>query len=129
MEQCSYLAFITDTWEETYKPSAKEAQEAPQVTSSSRHVGRPCHVHSHYTKNHPKWETHRRVFRARNHNTLPQIAGPWFPHQDNPPVHDFYCACMLTVLKPWRTASDLKSDGTSWSAMLEGYIANSPPII
>ena len=36
---------------------------------------------------------------------------------------------MLALLKPWRTASDLKSDGTSWSATLEGYIANSPPII
>ena len=129
MEQCNYLAFLIDTWEESYNASNTEAAQVAPNDSGSRRAGRPAHVRSHYLESHPKWQTHRRVFRGMKHNTLPQIAGPWFPRRDDPQVYDFYCACMLALLKPWRTATDLKTDSATWSETFEAFITNSPPII
>ena len=36
---------------------------------------------------------------------------------------------MLALLKPWRTAGDLKNDGESWADALEKFISSSPVII
>ena len=130
MERCSYLAFITDTWEERSSTSSNTtAHAAPSAESGSRRAGRPRHVRSQYTEGHPKRDTHRRVFRSQKHNTLPHIAGPWFPRRDNTAVYHFYCACMLALLKPWRTSNDLKNGNISWADALEQFVANSPPII
>jgi len=64
---------------------------------------------------HPKSRSHRRVFRAKGHSTLPQIAGPWFPHSNDASTYDFYCACMLALLKPWQSPHDLKDDNEIWA--------------
>ena len=36
---------------------------------------------------------------------------------------------MLALLKPWRTANDLKCDNISWADALEQFVTNSPAII
>ena len=129
MEHCSYLAFLVDTWEESYTFTADVNLQSSNADGSPRRAGRPRHVRSQYTENHPKCQMHHRVFRMKKHNTLPQISGPWFPWQDDPLVYNFYCACMLALLKPWRIAGDLKNDDESWAEALEKFIASSPVIM
>ncbi|KIN94791.1 hypothetical protein M404DRAFT_98806, partial [Pisolithus tinctorius Marx 270] len=67
------------------------------------------------------------VSRAKGHNTLPQIVGPWLPRQDDSSTNDFYCACMLALLKPWRSAGDLKSSNEEWCDAFERMEASSEP--
>ncbi|KAJ7331384.1 hypothetical protein DFH08DRAFT_649678, partial [Mycena albidolilacea] len=46
---------------------------------------------------------------------LPNFIGSPFPRRDDPEIHDFYCAAMLVLLKPWRDLqADLKDPGESW---------------
>jgi len=75
MEQCSLLAFVIDTWEEAYMQQEVDAVVDPSVPKH----GQPAHIQVHYTADHPKWQTHCRVFHANGHNTLPRITGPWLP--------------------------------------------------
>ena len=120
MEHCCLLAFVIDTWEETYKPEAQTACEEEGTMKR----GRPAHPRAHYLEDHPKSSTHRRVFRAKGHNTLPQIAGLWFPQSDEGNTHDFYCACMLALLKPWCHKQDLKTDSKTWAAAFSHFREN-----
>ncbi|KIN94228.1 hypothetical protein M404DRAFT_35282 [Pisolithus tinctorius Marx 270] len=89
--------------------------------------GRPAHKHSPYHDDHPKAQSHHRVCRAKGHNTLPQIVGPWLPHHDDSSTYDFYCACMLALLKPWRIGASLKSSDEGWSEAFEHLEASNTP--
>ena len=109
MESCSLLAFTIDTWEETYKEG-----EAPREGACENKSGRPAHIRTHYLEEHPKMWMHHRMYRAMGHSTLPQIAGPWFPRNDDADTYNFYCTCMLALLKPWRGKEDLKNTGETW---------------
>ncbi|KIN94128.1 hypothetical protein M404DRAFT_169106, partial [Pisolithus tinctorius Marx 270] len=122
LEDFSLLAFLCDTWEEQYTPSDK-VQNQP----TSRRRGRPPHVRSLYQGDHPKAQSHRCVCQANGHNTLPQIVGPWLPRHDDSSTHDFYCACMLALLKPWQSAVDLKSKNEEWCDAFECMEASSEP--
>jgi hypothetical protein len=51
-----------------------------------------------------------------NHNTLPSIVGLFFPQRDDPDNHDYYCALILALLRPWQTLADLKPQQLSWEA-------------
>ncbi|KIO04743.1 hypothetical protein M404DRAFT_52717, partial [Pisolithus tinctorius Marx 270] len=122
LDNVSLLAFVCDTWEEQYTPCDKDSN---QRTSHTR--GQPAHMRSPYHEDHPKAQSHRRVCRAKGHNTLPQIVGPWLPRQDDSSTYDFYCACMLALLKPWRIAADLKGRDEEWSAAFEHMEASCTP--
>jgi len=123
MEHCCLLAFVIDSWEETYKGEEVKGQEEVSETRA----GRPAHVRAQYMPDHPKMRTHRRVYRAKGHNTLPQIAGPWFPRSDDPSIYDFYCACILALLKPWRRAHDLKKENEEWEETFARFENNASP--
>ncbi|KIO12199.1 hypothetical protein M404DRAFT_95464, partial [Pisolithus tinctorius Marx 270] len=122
LEEQSLLAFVCDTWEERYMP---KDEEQSQRTSHTR--GQPAHMCSPYQEQHPKAQTHRQVLRAKGHNTLPQVVGPWLPCHDDSSTYDFYCACMLALLKPWRLAADLKGKDDRWRAAFERFNDSSTP--
>ena len=109
MESCCLLAFTIDTWEESYKEG-----EAPREGARENKGGQPAHICAHYLEEHPKMWTHCCVYRAMGHSMLPQIAGPWFPCNDDADTYNFYCACMLALLKPWHSKEDLKKAGETW---------------
>ncbi|KAM6492479.1 hypothetical protein JOM56_012203, partial [Amanita muscaria] len=47
---------------------------------------------------------------------LPNIVGCYFPRRDDPTIYQFYCACMLMLLKPWcDMQEDLKEPTQTWS--------------
>jgi len=49
-----------------------------------------------------------RIIRTDGHESMPNVIGTWFPRNDVPKFYDFYCACMLALLRPWREIADLK---------------------
>ena len=120
MEHCSLLAFAIDTWEETYN----NENETEKKGSPTLKAGCPAHIRACYDHDHPRWHSHRRVFRAFGHNTLPHIAGPWFPHNNDANLYNFYCACMLALLKPWHKKEHLKSDDEPWHVAFMSFKNN-----
>ena len=120
MECCSLLGFVVVTWEESYAHADEKLLDEP----SNSKGGWPAHVCAHYLEEHPKTQTHRRVFCAINHNMLLHVAGPWFPCNDDANTYDFYCACMLALLKPWRTKHDIKTDDEMWANAFANFYNN-----
>ncbi|KAI5897421.1 uncharacterized protein SCHCODRAFT_02486841, partial [Schizophyllum commune H4-8] len=52
--------------------------------------------------------------RSEGHNNLPNFVGGPLPRNDDPDQYDFYCASMLTLLKPWRDIRQLKGEAQTW---------------
>ncbi|KIO04732.1 hypothetical protein M404DRAFT_25843 [Pisolithus tinctorius Marx 270] len=122
LDDLSLLAFVCDTWEEQYTATDVNCNQRTSPTK-----GQPAHKRSPYHDDHPKAQSHCRVCRAKGHNTLPQIVGPWLPHHDDSSTYDFYCACMLALLKPWRIGAGLKSSDEGWSEAFERLEASNTP--
>ena len=118
LEKSSFFAFVINTWEEPFS-STREHSSSGQTNRK----GRPRHERSHYLPEHPKSESHRHVFHIDGHNTLPHIQGPWFPRRDDTTSQDFYCACMLALLKPWRSHSDLIQEMDDWDMAFQSFLA------
>jgi len=118
MEACTFFSFIVDTWEEAFTPMKEKPNE-----SRANPLGRPRHERAHYLPEHPKTDSHRRVFRINGHNTLPHIQGPWFPRHDDIASHEYYCACMLALLKPWRRRADLIGESGDWTTAFQMFIS------
>ncbi|KAG9093512.1 hypothetical protein FS749_014256 [Ceratobasidium sp. UAMH 11750] len=99
----------------------REGSNAPKA----RRPGRPLHKRVAYQSPHPCHESHVRVMRQQNHNTLPNFIGPRLPRRSDPDQVDFYSASVLTMLKPWRKLTDLKQADQSWAGALEDFLASS----
>ncbi|KIL60604.1 hypothetical protein M378DRAFT_83565, partial [Amanita muscaria Koide BX008] len=63
--------------------------------------------------------------RSPNHNTLPNIVGPWIPQSNDPETDQEYCCLLLALLKPWRILSDLIDGCDSWTAALNDFLQQS----
>jgi hypothetical protein len=59
---------------------------------------------------------------AEEHNMLPNIVGPYLPRNDVEISYKFYCASMLSLLRPWREIQDLLVLGQSWSISFASFI-------
>jgi len=128
LETKPFIRFIIDTYEELIPAKERQRTPAPEPSSQEHQpkLGRPRHQRIRYTEDHPRAKTHWRVMRRKNHNTLPNISGPWFPKFQDQDQHDLYCACMLAITKPWCHLSDLKDDSLSWSTTLEHLLRSAP---
>ncbi|KAJ6501537.1 hypothetical protein C8R47DRAFT_1067864 [Mycena vitilis] len=82
--------------------------EMPEVEEPLPTMGRPPSERVEYLKASKRKGC--RVIRNANLETLPQFIGTWFPRPDN---DEYYCANILTLLKPWHDLGDLQApDGT-----------------
>jgi hypothetical protein len=63
-----------------------------------------------------------RVFRTEGHETLPHFVGRWLPRNDRPNEREIYCACILTLLKPWTDMSDLKTDAETFDQSFQCFV-------
>ncbi|KAI0077936.1 hypothetical protein K474DRAFT_1565201, partial [Panus rudis PR-1116 ss-1] len=52
--------------------------------------------------------------------------GPKLPRRDREELYPKYCRLMLILFKPWRHASDLRSNTQSWSEAFDEFIMNCP---
>ena len=88
-----------------------------------RKRGRPANNRIRYLPEHPLAATKQRIKRSSGHNNLPNFIGHYFPCHDDPEIWEFYCACMLVLLKPWRKIqTDLKAPSESWEGAFNKFI-------
>lgn len=120
LESYSVVQFFSQTYEE--RLSRARNATIPSDGASAR--GRPANLRAPYLASHPKHTSTVRVRRSPNNNCLPNFVGKYFPRRDDPDssAHDFYCASMLLLLKPWRSVDDLKLPNESWQASFERFI-------
>ncbi|KAF8195697.1 hypothetical protein K438DRAFT_1968205 [Mycena galopus ATCC 62051] len=121
------IDFFVDTYEvDIAKEVDTEIQEVN--VDGHRRPGRPKNARVRYQPPHPAWRKKERVVRSRGHNTLPNFIGSPFPQRNDPEIHDFYCAAMLVLLKPWRDLGvDLKATNETWSQAFDKFLASANP--
>ncbi|KAJ7055709.1 hypothetical protein C8F01DRAFT_993760, partial [Mycena amicta] len=71
---------------------------------------------------HDQETTHLLKVRAPDDALVPVPIGPGLPRRDQPPSYAKYCRLMLILLKPWRKAEDLRTDGQSWEAAFDEWM-------
>ena len=126
LEDYNVLDFFVDTYETEITKADRERDLSED--DARRGPGRPRNPRARYLTMHPKSGTVHRVTRSQGHCNLPNFLGRWFPRNDDETIYNFYCACMLTLLKPWRDlATDLKSSSESWAAAFETFRTSATP--
>lgn len=63
---------------------------------------------------HPQIQTFSIKLLDKSQYNIPHFVGDSLPRQDQGD-HEYYCATMLTLFKPWRKGTDLRIENTSWS--------------
>ncbi|KAF8673089.1 helicase family, partial [Rhizoctonia solani] len=102
-----------------------EPQIQEYLPGLPRKVGRPLHNRLEYLPGHPRGEHWVRVVRPQEHNTLPNMIGPYFPRRADADQSDRHAAWCLTLLKPWRSLAELKSTEQSWTDALKEFTETS----
>lgn len=126
LEDYNVLDFFVDTYETEITKADREMDLLED--DAHRGPGRPRNPRVRYLTTHPKSGTVQRVIRSPGHRNLPNFLGRWFPRNDDETTYNFYCACMLTLLKPWRDlAKDLKSPTESWATAFETFCISATP--
>lgn len=126
-EEMGFLSFTVETYERriiSKNTNIEENLENDNVEISSRtNPEVSISPNSRYSHNHPKSNTHYRVSRMENHNSLPNIVGPWLPrHDGDEDTKHYYYASMLAFLKPWRSLHQLKSSNENWETAFNAYM-------
>ena len=126
LEDYSVLEFFVETYETEI---TKADREVDLFQEDAHHgPGRPRNTRVRYLTSHPKSGSVHRVIRSPGHRNLPNFLGKWFPRNDDKEIYDFYCASMLTLLKPWRSlATDLKLSDETWTAAFETFLSSATP--
>ena len=120
LQEYNLVDFFTDT----YEVEITRADRAAELVSEDIHrgPGRPRNTRVRYLTTHPKSATVHRIIRSAGHRNLPNFLGRWFPRSDDTEIYDFYCACMLLLLKPWRDiTTDLKTTTETWASAFEEF--------
>ncbi|KAI6017794.1 hypothetical protein BKA83DRAFT_4496959 [Pisolithus microcarpus] len=103
----------------------KESSLSSKYDGDGKWRGRPHHDRIPYLALHPNSSCKQHVKHAAGHNNLPNFIGQCFPRQDVTDNYSFYCACMLMLLKPWRSlATDLKRPLQSWESAFDEFLAS-----
>jgi hypothetical protein len=112
--------FLINTYETRITP--EDEKDGP-MEPGHRKRGRPANHRIRYKDTHPCATTQIRVLRTADHNWLPNIIGGWLPREDEADDHNFYCASILMLFKPWCVLSmDLKAVDQSWESALDEFI-------
>ena len=123
LQAYNLVDFFTGTYETEITRADREAELVGEDTH--RGPGRPRNTRVRYLSTHPKEGSFHRIIRSSGHRNLPNFLGKWFPRNDDPETYNFYCACMLVLLKPWRNLKDdLKSDTETWASSFEAFRAS-----
>ncbi|KAG1906560.1 uncharacterized protein F5891DRAFT_1181971 [Suillus fuscotomentosus] len=97
LEGFNYLKYFLNTYD--LRTHSSNSDLVPKRSDTSIHLSYKEEI-SH--------AGHVHTLRQDNHETIPHIPGPWFPHADDPASHSFYCALIPALLKPWRNIMQLK---------------------
>jgi len=120
LEDYSVFDFFVDTYETEITKADREAELFNE--DARRGPGRPRNPRARYLTSHPKSGSVQRVIRSPGHRNLPNFLSKWLPRNDDEAINDYYCACMLVLLKPWRDlTTDLKQPTESWAVAFEAF--------
>jgi hypothetical protein len=108
------IEYFVNTREEYITTKDLQLRDSQTSISISRQRGRPRHNRYFYQESHPSSDRLLRVARSETHNILPNFIGVPFPIKDDPDRKDYFYACMLMLLKPWRKLDDLMENFGSW---------------
>ena len=123
LDEYSVLDFFVDTYEDVLDPEDMDES----LEDTDRVPGRPKTSYALYHPSHLKSNERLRKIRQRGHRNLPNFVGRYFPRRDDSNIQDFYCASILTLLKPWRSIlTDLKSQNQTWTQALDSFLIDSP---
>ena len=129
LEHLNIVEYFVHTYEDDmdHRYSDANDDEADPLTDQHRKPGRKRNERVLYRRNHPRFNQKLRIVRSRGHNQLPNFIGRFFPRADDPDIYEFYCACMLLLLKPWRMVEvDLKEPSQSWTQAFVSFLATAP---
>jgi PIF1-like helicase len=129
LEHLNIVEYFVHTYEDDMDRRYLDTNddESDPLTDQHRKPGRKRNERVLYRRNHPRFNQKLRIVRSRGHNQLPNFIGRFFPRADDPDIYEFYCACMLLLLKPWRTVEvDLKEPSQSWTDALTSFLATAP---
>ncbi|GJE99317.1 hypothetical protein PsYK624_155710 [Phanerochaete sordida] len=103
--------------------NGNEGSTEDAAESTGRRAGRPSHMRVRYQDEHPNSTKKQRVKRGPTHRNLPNFVGMRFPNRNDVGSYAFYCASMLTLLKPWRNLyTDLRSASETWEAAFDRFL-------
>ncbi|TFK23758.1 hypothetical protein FA15DRAFT_564806, partial [Coprinopsis marcescibilis] len=75
----------------------------------------------HYLDEHPLAQTHKVACNPQRRSCIvPNLIGPQLPRVDYRDPEDFHCT-MLTLFKPWRNGTDLKTHTSTWKAAFNSF--------
>ena len=82
-----------------------------------------------FLEGHPQRQTHRpkMLSEVDYRNRVPNFVGGILPRKDNGDF-EFYATTMLTLFKPWRSGTDLKSNDVSWAEQFNAHSFSSKEI-
>jgi hypothetical protein len=66
---------------------------------------------------------------AEGHETMPHVAGQWFPQANDIDRYELYCASMLALLKPWHNIIEIKNPSDSFSTTFDDFVVHAPETI
>jgi hypothetical protein len=116
LEDYNILEFFVNTYDKIIKKSETLARGAPNYVP--------------YMSNYHKNKQCFRVIRRAGHRNLPNFVGRFFPHNDDPSTYEFYCASMLTLLKPWRHLdADLKPTDATWNQIFQSFLTSASDVV
>lgn len=117
LDDLSYLDFFLNTYDmrSDRDPSAVHKSDGTSVLV-------PYKQDSHHAG-------HVRVIRTEGHETMPHFPGNWFPPASDEEHHEFHCASMLALLKPWRDITDIKKPSDLFSSTFENFVSHAPEIV
>ena len=127
VEEYNIVEYFVHTYEEDMETRYKDQDNevVDKMTDEHRGPGRKRNERILYLPNHPKYGKKLRIKRSRGHNQLPNFIGRFFPRADDPDIREFYCACMLLLLKPWRSiCTDLKHPTQSWEEAFNTFLSH-----
>jgi hypothetical protein len=94
----------------------------PERTSDR---SRPASIHMPYLEN-SDHVGHCRIVKATNHETMPYFPGQWFPKRDVMDASGQFEACMLALLKPWRSITDIKERHEMFNDAFISFLSSAP---
>ncbi|RDB26275.1 ATP-dependent DNA helicase pfh1 [Hypsizygus marmoreus] len=106
LQHYTFLSFFADTYDAGVINSPEDVDRPGP--------GRPQNSRFPYLPNSGR-DGRCRVVRSTGHEMVPEIIGKWFPRGDDPATADFFSACMLLLLSPWRSLNDLAGEGESFT--------------
>lgn len=122
LSSLNFLEFTLNTYEGDYKKKNGSDGDVIDNAGTSRRPGRPRNDRHKYLEQANKGNRCR-IVRTNGHETLPKISGSWFNRSDRPNKADLHRACMLALLKPWRTLNDIKRPSESFDAAYTEMLA------